>query len=270
MSIRLLRSSFFRYYLLTFDMGHIASYISASPNCKDNFFAPGSSNESPVPFPASIHLSFTHEPYRPPYRYTCLCNCNPRRGGEGRRNVWPVWNQPAYGGIADVKVDGNRRAIGSETAKVISLWMAIICSSAMFLDEGSSMPLAGKFVRRWATSQMKAAFQIGHVQASQTVLSDPEKQYLDQLWSTRGNSGLLPGQVQNDFPGPHFLTDIQRAAVGQKSSVPEIGHPAARKSTERAREARARARARPRSTSSGCSFAAAPQWIWRRCMVRAA
>jgi predicted DNA-binding transcriptional regulator YafY len=108
--------------------------------------------------------------------------------------------------------------IGSEAGKGYFIVDGYHLPPVMFTqDEASSMLLAGKFVEKMGDKSMKAAFESAMFKIK-AVLSDPEKDHLEQLYS-HVEISVATRPVQNDFPD-HFLTDIQRAAV--KKTVLEI------------------------------------------------
>lgn len=101
--------------------------------------------------------------------------------------------------------------IGSEAGKGYFIVDGYHLPPVMFTqDEASSMLLAGKFVEKMGDKSMKAAFESAMFKIK-AVLSDPEKEHLDQLYS-HVEISVATRPVQNDFPD-HFITDIQRAAV---------------------------------------------------------
>lgn len=108
--------------------------------------------------------------------------------------------------------------IGSEAGKGYFIVDGYHLPPVMFTqDEASSMLLAGKFVEKMGDKSMKSAFESAMFKIK-AVLSDPEKEHLDQLYS-HVEISVATRPVQNDFPD-HFITDIQRAAV--KKLVVEI------------------------------------------------
>lgn len=101
--------------------------------------------------------------------------------------------------------------IGSEAGKGYFIVDGYHLPPVMFTqDEASSMLLAGKFVEKMGDKSMKGAFESAMFKIK-AVLSDPEKEHLDQLYS-HVEISVATRPVQNDFPD-HFITDIQRAAV---------------------------------------------------------
>lgn len=101
--------------------------------------------------------------------------------------------------------------IGSEAGKGYFIVDGYHLPPVMFTqDEASSMLLAGKFVEKMGDKSMKAAFESAMFKIK-AVLSDPEKEHLDQLYS-HVEISVATRPVQNDFPD-HFITDIQRAVV---------------------------------------------------------
>ncbi len=108
--------------------------------------------------------------------------------------------------------------IGSEAGKGYFIVDGYHLPPVMFTqDEASSMLLAGKFVEKMGDKSMKAAFESAMFKIK-AVLSDPEKDHLEQLHSYVEVS-VATRPVQHDFPD-HFITEIQRAAV--KKQVLEI------------------------------------------------
>lgn len=108
--------------------------------------------------------------------------------------------------------------IGSEAGKGYFIVDGYHLPPVMFTqDEASSMLLAGKFVEKIGDKSMKAGFESAMFKIK-AVLSDPEKDHLEQLHSYVEVS-VATRPAQQDFPD-HFITDIQRAAV--KKCVLEI------------------------------------------------
>lgn len=108
--------------------------------------------------------------------------------------------------------------IGSEAGKGYFIVDGYHLPPVMFTqDEASSMLLAGKFVEKMGDKSMKSAFESAMYKIK-AVLSDPEKDHLEQLHSYVEVS-VATRPVKHDFPD-HFLTEIQRAAV--KKCVLEI------------------------------------------------
>ena len=108
--------------------------------------------------------------------------------------------------------------IGSEAGKGYFIVDGYHLPPVMFTqDEASSMLLAGKFVEKIGDKSMKTAFESAMYKIK-AVLSDPEKDHLEQLHS-HVEISVATRPVQHDFPD-HFITDIQRAAV--KKCVLEI------------------------------------------------
>ena len=108
--------------------------------------------------------------------------------------------------------------IGSEAGKGYFIVDGYHLPPVMFTqDEASSMLLAGKFVEKMGDKSMKAAFESAMFKIK-AVLSDPEKDHLEQLHS-HVEISVATRPVQQNFPD-HFIADIQRAAV--KKCVLEI------------------------------------------------
>src|SRR6187549_2519287 len=100
--------------------------------------------------------------------------------------------------------------IGSEAGKGYFIVDGYHLPPVMFTqDEASSMLLAGKFVEKMGDKSMKAAFESAMFKIK-AVLSDPEKDHLEQLHS-HVEISVAQRPVQQDFPD-HFITEIQRAA----------------------------------------------------------
>lgn len=101
--------------------------------------------------------------------------------------------------------------IGSEAGKGYFIVDGYHLPPVMFTqDEASSMLLAGKFVEKMGDKSMKAAFESAMYKVK-AVLSDPEKEHLEQLQS-HVEISVAKRPTQHDFPD-HFITEIQRAAV---------------------------------------------------------
>ena len=101
--------------------------------------------------------------------------------------------------------------IGSEAGKGYFIVDGYHLPPVMFTqDEASSMLLAGKFVEKMGDKSMKTAFESAMFKIK-AVLSDPEKDHLEQLHSYVEIS-VATRPVQPNFPD-HFITEIQRAAV---------------------------------------------------------
>lgn len=101
--------------------------------------------------------------------------------------------------------------IGSEAGKGYFIVDGYHLPPVMFTqDEASSMLLAGKFVEKMGDKSMKTAFESAMFKIK-AVLSEPEKEHLEQLQS-HVEISVAKRPAQHDFPD-HFITEIQRAAV---------------------------------------------------------